>query len=383
MKIAKVAAYFLLFVIVMVPVLAGCQSNPIEAASICTEVTKDGEPVTVVNNLPPDASDIYCSIKLASPSEKSNVKVEWYIIKSEDGQYSDYMIGNETIPAKTSHVVFGFVRSDKLLPAGSYQVKIYYDGRYIQSVPFSISGKAAEPAALISDAVMCTSVDLTTGKALDKTDVFPDDSSVIYCVVKVTGASFGTNIKARWTYIDGELEGMKNKVIYTASSRVEGREYVSFSIGHSAGKTFPKGNYEVVLMVEDSEKESLKFRVVDQSTIPGPFVSEVITFAYADEQKTKVNVTGKFASTIKEIGLSARAYNVPAGIELAIRWILKRSDDAIYADQLLKEDKGIIEGSAPIIAELKPREKEFIKGEYLVAIIMNGKEMAALQFKVQ
>lgn len=383
MRILKIAAYFLLLVIMLIPVSAGCQTNPIEAVSICTEVSKDGEPITVVSTLPPDASDIYCSIKLASPSEKSNVKVEWYIVKSEDGQYRDYMIGNETIPAKTAYVVFGFVRSDRLLPAGSYQVKIYYDDRYMLSVPFSVSGKAAEPVVIISDAVMCTSLDLIAGKPLDKTDTFPSDSSVIYCVIRVTGASFGTNIKARWTYIEGELEGINNKVIYTASTRVEGREYISFSIGRSGGKNFPAGSYEVVIMVEDIEKESLRFKVVDKSAIPGPFISEAVTFAYADEQKTRVNITGKFAATVREIGLSARAYNVPAGTELVIRWIIKRSDDAIYADQLLKEDRGSIEGSAPIIAELKPRDGEFIKGEYLVMIVMNGREMATLQFRVQ
>ena len=383
MRIARLAAYLLLFVAILLPVWAGCQANPIEAASICTEVTKDGEPKTVVNTLAPDASDIYCSIKLASPSEKSNVKVEWYIIKSEDGQYIDYMIGNETIPARTRHVVFGFVRSDRLLPTGSYQVKIYYDDRYIQSVPFSVSGEAAAPTAILSDAVMCTSLDLITGRPLDKATIFPNDSTAIYCVVKVTGASFGTNVKARWTYIDGELEGIKNKDIHTASTRVEGREYVSFSIGRSGGKTFPNGNYEVVLMVEDTEKEKLKFRVVEPSAIPGPFVSEAMTFAYADEEKTKIDIKGKFVSTIKEIGLSVRAYNVPPGTELAVRWILKRSDDAIYADYLLKEDKAVIEGTTPIIAALKRGDNDMPKGDYLVTIAMNGSEMITLPFRVQ
>ena len=383
MRIARLAAYLLLLVVMIVPFMAGCQARPIEQASICTEVTKDGAPKTTVDTLAPDAADVYCSVKLVSPSEKSNVKIEWYIVKSEDGQYNDYMIGNETIAAKTPYVVFGFVRSDKLLPKGSYQVKLYYDDRFVQSLPFSVKGEAAAPTAILSDPMMCTSLDLITGKPLDKTDIFPNDSSIVYCVVKVAGASFGTNIKARWTYIEGELENIKNKAIYTATSRAESREFISFSLGRSEGKMFPTGSYEVALMVEDIEKERVKFKVVDWNTIKGPFVSEAVTFAYADEEKKKIDITGKFASTVKEIGINARAYNVPANTELAVRWILKRSEDAVYADYLLKEDRAVIEGTTPIIASLKRGEKDIPKGDYAVTIVMNGKDMISLPFKVQ
>jgi hypothetical protein len=384
MKNTRFAAYIMLVLAILLPVTSGCVTKPpIEQVSICTEVSKDGEPKTMVDTLPPDTGDIFCSVKLVSVSDKSKVKAEWYIVKSEDGQYTDYLIGKETIAAATPYVVFGFVRSDKLLPRGDYQVKLYFDDKFIQSASFKIKGEVSASTAVLSDAVMCTGINLLTDLPLDKVDTFPNDSSILYCSVKVTGAAFSTNIKARWTYLDGELEGIKNKIIYTANTKVEGREYINFSIGRAEGKAFPLGNYDVTFLIEDKEQASLKFKVADWTTIPGPFISEAKTFSYADEEKKKINVTGKFAASIKEVGFGARAYNVPANTELSVKWILVRSDDAIYADYPLKEDKAVIEGTTPIIASLKRGEKDMPKGDYAVKIALNGKDMVTLPFKVQ
>jgi hypothetical protein len=372
----------MLVLALLLPVFAGC-SGPIQQASICTEVTKEGEPKSVVTTLPPDAGNIYCSVKLASISDNSKVKAEWYIAKSDDGEYTNYLIGNETIAAATPYVVFGFVRSDKLLPNGDYQVKLYFDDKFVQSVPFGIKGEASASTAILSDAVMCTGIDLLTGKGLDNVSVFPNDSSVIFTSVKVTGAAFATVVKARWTYLDGELEGIKNKTISTASSKAEGREYLSFSIGLAGGKSFPIGNYQVALLIEDKEQTSLKFRVAEWSTIPGPYISEAMTFANPDTEKKQADPTAKFAASVKEIDVSARAYNVPANTELSVKWILVRSDDAIYADYLLKEDKAPLEGTAPIFAAFKRGEKDMPKGDYAVKIALNGKDMVTLPFRVQ
>ena len=384
MKISRFAAYIMLVLAILLPAFTSCLNmSPFQQASICTEVAKDGEPKTLADTLPPDAANIYCSIKLATTSDKSKVKAEWVIAKSEDGQYSDYIIGNEVIAAATPYVVFGFVRADKLLPRGDYAVKLYYDDKYIQSVPFKVKGDASASTAILSDAVMCTSVDLLASKPLDKVDAFPNDSSTLYCSVKITGAGFSTNVKARWTYLSGELEGIQNKVIYTATTKAEGREYIVFSIGRAERKLFPIGDYQVTLMIEDNDQEALKFKVVDWATIPGPYISEAVTFAYAAGDRQKIDVTGQFAASIAEIGVSARAYNVPANTELSVKWILTRSDDAIYADYKLKEDKAVIEGNTPVIASLKRGDKDMPKGDYAVKIALNGKDMVTLPFRVQ
>ncbi len=363
---------------------SGCSPQlPIEQVYICTEVSKDGEPVSVASTFTPDVNNIYCSVKLSAISNKSSVKAEWYITRSEDGQFNDLMIGNETIAANTPYVVFGFVRSDKLLPRGDYQVKLYYNNKYIRSANFKVTGEASKPTAILTEATTCTTVDLLSGKPLDKVNIFPNDTSTIYCSFRVIGADFATNIKARWIYVQGELEGIANKTIYTASTKAEGREYIVFSIGRAEGKSFPAGDYEITLMIEDEEQTTLNFKVVDPAMIPGPFVSEAATFTYTDENKKNIEITGKFPAKVPEIGLRARIYNAPPDTELRVTWILVRSDDAIYVDYLLKEDKATIEGTTPLIAYLKRGDKDMPKGDYSVRISFNGKEAISLPFKIQ
>lgn len=384
MKITRFAAYIMLILTVLLPAFTACLNmSPFEQVLVCSEVAKDGEPVKTVESVVPDIDNIYCSVKLVSTSDKSNIKAEWKIVKSEDGQYSDYLIGNETIAASTKYVVLGFVRSDKLLPIGDYEVKLYYDDKFVQSVPFKVMGEASVSTAILTEATMCTGIDLLENKPLDKVTVFPNDSAAIYCSVKVTGASFATVVKARWTYLDGELEGLRNKTIYTASSKVEGKQYMSFSLGMAEGKNFPIGNYELALLIEDKEQANLQFKVVSPAEIPGPFISDALTLAYTDKEKNTVDITGKFASSIEEIWVNARIYNAPAGTELGLKWVLVRSDDAIYADQLLKEDKVTIEGTTPIFAAFKRGEKEMIKGDYAVIIALDGKDKVTLPFRVK
>ena len=383
MKILSSAAGIMLTVILFLPVYAGCTQASVEQISLCSEVSSSGEPKTIADTFRPDVEEIFCSVKLTSASAKSNVKLEWYIAKSEDGQYNDYLLGSETIAAATPYVVFSFIRSDKLLPHGEYQVKLYYDGKLMQTAPFRVKGEVSPSAAILSEAVMCTCVDPITGKPLDEVDIFPNDSSAIYCVAKIMGAAFGSNISARWVYVEGELKGFEGKEIFNASSKVEDREYVSFSLGTPESKAFPLGSYEVVIGIEDIEQTRLKFQVVDPTSIPGPFISEAFTFTYADEEKTKIDATGIFSAAVREIGLSARAYNVPPNTELIVRWILTQSNDAIYADYLLKEDKAVIEGATPIIALLKRGENEMPAGDYVVKIMVNGKDTVTVPFRVQ
>jgi len=231
MKITRIAVYMLAAVALVLP-LAGCiNARGIESAVICKAVSKSGEPMQVTDNLTPDIGTIYCSVKLTSPSAKSKLKAEWYIVKSEEAGLNDYLIGTETAAADAPYAVFAFARSDKLLPRGDYQVKLYFDDKYVQSAPFYVQGQAAASSTTLSDATTCASLDQLTGKPVGITGIFPSDASSICCSVKVSGAQFNDQVKARWTYISGELAGFQGKTIAEQSAKVEGREYISYSFG--------------------------------------------------------------------------------------------------------------------------------------------------------
>jgi hypothetical protein len=362
----------------------GCaNTSPIEKAVTCSKVSTSGEPVTIVNTFAPDASNIYCSIKLSSTSLKSNVKAEWYVVNSEEAGLKNSLIGQGTVVAGTPYVVLQFTRSDKLLPRGDYEVKLYFDNALVQSVPFKVRGETTPSAATLSDATMCTSLDLLTDKPLDKMDVFPNDISKIFCSVKVNNGDFNTVIKARWTYVSGELEKMKGQTIYEPTAKAEGRKYISFSIGMQPGKTLPNGQYNITLFVEGKEQVNVPFTVVAPASIKWPYVSEMSTFSYADQDQKTVTLTAQFPADTKNVNFRAKAYSAPAGTELNIQWILDRSADATIQSRLIKEDKNTIEGTVEIRASLVTKSDPFTKGDYLVKMLVNGQELSSVPFKVQ
>ena len=383
MRMYRIMVYMLAAVALVLP-LAGCiNASGIESAVICKEVSKTGEPLQVTDNLTPDIGTIYCSVKLASASAKSKLKAEWYVVKSEEAGLTDSLIGTETVAAGAPYAVFAFARSDKLLPRGHYQVKLYFDDKFVLSAPFYVQGQAAASNVTLSDATMCAFIDQLTGKPVAGTGIFPSDTASIYCSVKVSGAQFNDQVKARWTYISGELTGVKDRKIAESAVKVEGREYMSFSFGPKAGQLFPRGDYSLGLYVDDRELVNLPFTVVALADIKGPYLGEMAIFIYKDTEKKETNATGSFPVDTSEINFAARIYNAPADTEMNIQWIIAKSDEAGVDNYLIKEDKNKIEGTLEIAAKLISGKDKFVKGDYVVKLLLDGQEKAAVPFRVQ
>ena len=383
MKIERIVIYMLAVVALVLP-LAGCINNsPVEQAVICKAVSKSGEPMQVTDKLTPDIGTIYCSVKVASPSANSKLKAEWYIVKSEEAGLNDYLIGTETVAADAPYAVFAFARSDRLLPRGGYQVKLYFDGKFVQSVPFYVQGQAAASAVTLSEATMCTAIDQLTGKPIISATIFPSDALSIYCSAKISGAQFNDQVKARWTYIGGELTGVKDRKIAETSVKVEGREYISYSFGPKAGQPFPMGDYNLGLYMDDRELVNLPFTVVAPADIKGPYVGGIAIYTYKDTEKKEVNSTGSFPVDASEIDFAAGIYNAPADTAMTVQWIIARSDEAGVDNYLMKEDKYIITGTDVLAIILTRGKDNFPKGDYVVKLLLDGQEKAAVPFKVQ
>jgi len=365
-------------------VMAGCATQPpIERAVMCSKVSPSGEPATPSDTFAPDVSAIYCSVKLAKVSAESTVKAQWYVVNSDEASLKNSLIGQGTVAAGSPYVVLQFTRADQLLPRGDYKVDLYYDSALAKTVTFKVQGEAALSLATLSEATMCTSVNLLTDQAIDKVDTFPNDISKIFCSARVDKADFGTVVKARWTYVEGALDALKGKVIYEPTTRVEGRQYVSFSIGMPAGKLFPIGKYNITLSIGGQEMANLPFAVIDAAAIKWPYVSEMSTFVYTDKDQKALSLTAQFPADAKQVNFRARTYNAPMGTQLDIQWILDRSTDGIYQQKLIKEDNNQIDGTTEIRAALAVKSDPFIPGDYLVKVLINGQEVASVPFKVQ
>ena len=340
MKITRLTFYLMISTSFLLLGLAGCvNQSPIEQAVITDNVTRTGQPELAVDSFAPDVNNIYCSVKLSNVSASSTVKAEWYVAKSEEAGLTDSLIGNETLAASSPYIVFTFTRADKLLPRGDYEVKLYYDNKYQKSATFKVQGNASAPAATVSEATMCSAIDLLTNKPIDKIDTFPNDVSKIFCSFKVSGAGVNTVLKGHWVYVGGEIAALAGKTINDSSTTAEGRDFISFSIGVPPGKLFPNGEYDLKLLVEDKEVADLPFKVVAPASMPGPFFTGMSTFAYSGSDNNTIVLTSQFPADAPQVNLLIKAYNVPTDTTLDIQWIVAKSTDQTLIDQVVKEEK--------------------------------------------
>ena len=384
MKISKLNVFILMAVVLSLPLLASCISQPgIERGVLCTAVSKTGEPLLVADNFTPDIKTIYCSVKLNSPSPKSTITAEWYLVKSDEAGLSDILIGSEKAAADAPYVVFAFARSDKLLPRGDYRLSLFYDNKPAQTVPFVIQGEPAAPAVKLEDAAMSTGIDVLSGKPVNSVSVFPADSPIVYGSARVGGGEFNDQVNAQWVYEGGELGGDREQKIAESSLKIEGREYLNFSISPREGQPFPTGHYSLRFYVADIEQLKLPFSVVEEGLLPALYVGEASVYAFKDKEQKEINLTSRFPIDTQEIFFRANIYNAPPGTPVDIRWTIVHSKEAAVDDYQFAEDKMVIDGTLPIAARLSISKDKLVRGDYSVRLLLNGEEKVVIPFIVQ
>ena len=376
--------YIFVLAALLLPLLAGCISKPeIEQAVLCNAVSKTGEPLRVSDNFTPDVKTIYCSVKLNTQSAKSTIRADWYLVKSQEADLENVPIGSQKAAADAPYVVFAFARSEALLPRGDYSVSLFYDEKPVQTVPFVIQGQPAAPSVKLETATMSTVIDMIGGKPLNSVSVFPADSQVVYGSVKVSGGDFSEEVKARWIYEEGELSGVRGQTIAESILKVEGREYLNFSISPREGKSFPKGSYSLRFYTGDTEQLRIPFSVVEPGQVPELYIGEAIVYAFKDSEQKEVNLSYRFSSDTPEIFLKARIYNAPRDTRVDIEWIIVSSDEAGVDNYLAAADEKTIAGTVEIAARLATSKGKLVKGDYAAKLVLNGEEKLSVPFKVQ
>jgi hypothetical protein len=112
----------------------------------------------------------------------------------------------------------------------------------------------------ISNATMCRSIDPQTMEPIDKTNVFMSDTPEIFCSVKLSNAPDSTEVKAEWTYVQGEAVGTANYFIDSATMTAGGTRYLAFSVS-KPDTGWPRGDYKVVFFVDGKERLTQTFQV--------------------------------------------------------------------------------------------------------------------------
>lgn len=91
----------------------------------------------------------------------------------------------------------------------------------------------------------------------EKLTEFPQDWPIVYYWVNYTDASIGDKIVARFQYIDQEPTTFSE--VSEVADKVSELWIVHVSL--NPGKSWPKGKYEVTLLVNDKEVSTLEYEV--------------------------------------------------------------------------------------------------------------------------
>lgn len=124
--------------------------------------------------------------------------------------------------------------------------------------------EVSPPTGLLREATMARGVD-NNNRPVNPTGVFSTDAEGLFCSFKITDAPPGTEIKADWVYVGGEIEEEigKNRTIETMNAIAEGTCYTHVAKSYLGGpdRQWPRGDYEVVLYVNGEKQVSVPFSI--------------------------------------------------------------------------------------------------------------------------
>ena len=112
----------------------------------------------------------------------------------------------------------------------------------------------------LSNAVMCTSVDLETGEPIEPTNTFTTTTPLIFCSVKVANATPDTMISAEWLYLREGDTDETGLLIADWNTTTEGTQYIPLSITRPENG-WPQGDYRLIFYLEDEQVLSTSFKV--------------------------------------------------------------------------------------------------------------------------
>ena len=117
--------------------------------------------------------------------------------------------------------------------------------------------------ATITEGVMTTAVDSNSKPTGAVTTSFPSDTEAVYCSFKVVGVAKEDLIKATWIYVSGEDMSKADTVLnetYDIVQVPEASYYLAFYFDKPV-EGWTKGDYKVVLSINNKEKLSVPFKI--------------------------------------------------------------------------------------------------------------------------
>jgi len=279
--------YWLVFQIVMALVLmavllAGCgKKGVVSTSGMLTEITlaaavdEEARPIGPKTVFTPYDEVFYCSFKVANAPSETEIKGEWVYVSGEAEERmggKDYVMDTMLITVEGTHYACVYYSRPSFLtdytwPEGEYKVVLYVNGKEDASMPFTVKEREAGLVeGDVSEVTMSTAVD-GDDRPLNPTTVFATDTEKFYCSFKLSDLPVGSKMKVEWVYVGGEAEDEIGQNyafdVRTGTINRKGEGYTSAFLERPSDPEYrwPKGDYKVVIYVDNQERASANFKV--------------------------------------------------------------------------------------------------------------------------
>jgi len=141
---SKMKKYFLISFFIVAFIIAGCEVSVSTAALsdavICSSVDpQTAKPVEKSDVFSPEASEIFCSVKLSHAPEDTQVTIEWYYVKGEVEELTNHKVSDYSLKTDgTKYVYFSISKPDNGFPKGDYTCNLFLNGKEKIIVPFKV-----------------------------------------------------------------------------------------------------------------------------------------------------------------------------------------------------------------------------------------------------
>jgi hypothetical protein len=389
-------------------------ADPISDVVLSKDVQGDNyDPVDVTETFPSDQKIIHAVVTLEDAPKDTQVRAVWQVVDAGDSSQNGDTIDSAEVTTDGSRNVDFTLEPNNPLPAGTYKVVVYLNGKKNQSLEFTIEGERPAPAPtaapeqptappaqpttapaptaapaggseLITAAVMAQDVQGDNFDPVGVTNTFPASQPVYHAVVTIENAPDGTAFKANWKVVDIGSAGTPGQSMGEYTITAGGSRNLDFSF--KPDNQLPPGQYQVEIYVNGSLARTLDFTVQPSQPTPAAKLSGYIldvTFA-KDVQGSNldpVNTTTVFnpGDTIHAV---VATNNAPKDTQFKADWYVVDIGDASQANKLIASSVLSASGTRNLDFKLTPTSS-WPSGTYRVEISVNGQVEYTGEYTVQ
>ncbi|MBE0645288.1 MAG: hypothetical protein IH600_14485 [Bacteroidetes bacterium] len=206
------------------------------------------EPLSETTSFHGSDAMLHCAVLMANTPSGTVVKARWYAILDDTQEVLDT---TEITLDNSGWIDFNLTLSKTSLPYGKYAVDLFIDGKFAQTVPFTIEPEF--PDGVIKEAVIARALSDSYFPTEASTSV-PAGAAYVYAPVYVSGQPEGTAFGASWYQHTSD----GNRATITSFEIDFDQEgWIGFSLHLPQG--IPAGSYSVDLLVNGEVAHTLEF----------------------------------------------------------------------------------------------------------------------------